>query len=745
MYTFEKKFTATLKISFFITLFSPIPLYANDANDNTDSIDEESDTIIVTAPKTSLPAGVVNREANVGILGDLDYMDNPYSVTSYANDAIEKQQVRSVAGFINKYDASINTLGSDSYAIDSMTVRGIFVSPIGTSINGLPGMAGYHKIPSNGIDSIQVTKGPSAMLKGASITSSVGGDINLTTKRADHEPLNEFGLSYLSRERFGFNTDIGRRFGSNNEWGIRFNSDYRDGDGIRKKQEETVALNALALDYNGERFRASIDAMLNNANQTANRGVLMSDAAQAVTSIDGKLPSAPNGKINFDQRWIKQKVRDRMVMGRIETDLTDLTTAYGSIGYSTNLLTTPNMGNWFVTKSMDPNAEIGSFKPGSISDFKTKRKTVSSELGTTGLYYLGNTTHKWAIAGTLSQYRENVGTSLYRAPASCQNSTIYFVQDCEFDISGSSPLAVIKNKINSRFASVAIADTITFWDDKIQTTLGVRRQEIKNKTNANGNLTEKRQTALTPSVGFVFKPAVGLSIYGNYIEALTQGDIAPTTAKNTGELMSPYKSKQKEFGIKKEFGAYLASVAVFEIEKASGLLDYDSLIYSSVGKRQNRGVEFNLFGEPVEGLRLTSSTSWIKSKRIDYDKTSFSNADVFPAPKFSSKLNVEWDIPQTNKLTLLGSVIHTGKATIDGQDFYTGEIVPTKVPSWTRVDLGLAISSKKILGKETKLSFMVENVFNKRYWSVGDYNDSNVVILDHAEPRTFLLTLTTKF
>lgn len=740
-----KRLTAILKISSFITLSSPIPLYANDTSDKTDNTNEEAETIIVTAAKKTLPAGVINREASVGILGELDYMDNPYNVTSYTNDAIQKQHARSVGGFINKYDASINALGSDSYAIDLMTVRGIFVSPIGTSVNGLPGMAGYHKIPTNGIESIEVTKGPAAMLKGSSITGSSGGDINLITKRAGYEPLNEFGVSYLSQKRFGFNTDLGRRFGANQEWGIRFNSDNRDGDGIRDKQDETVSQNSLALDYSGERFRASIDAMLNNSNQTANRGVLMSDASQAATSINGKIISPPDGETNFDQSWVKQKVRDRMIMGRVEADLTDSIMTYGTIGFAKNILNARNMGNWFVTKALDSNAEVGSFKPGSISDFKTRRKTVSSEIGTTGLHYIGDTAHKWSIAGTLSQYRENVGTSLYSAPDSCKKSTIYSVQDCEFDIDSSSPIAVVKNKINSRFASIAIADTITFWGDRIQTTLGVRRQEIKNKTNSSGTKTEKRQKETTPSLGIVFKPIPSFSIYGNYIEALTQGEIAPTTAINSGELMNPYKTKQKEVGIKKEFGLWTTSVAVFEIEKASGLLDYDTLVYSSAGKRRNRGIEFNLSGEPVEGLRLNSSTSWIRSKRVDYDSTSFSNSSVFPAPKFSSKLNVEWDVPRTDKITLLGTVIHTGKASIDGQDFYTGNLVPTEVPAWTRVDLGLSYASKKLLGKETRVSLMVENVFDKRYWSVSDYNDSNVVVLDHAEPRTFILSLTTRF
>lgn len=743
-FTAPKRLHLLIKQASVIAMWLPTTLYAQEPESKTTTPEAEIESVVVMAPAKSLPAGIINRKANVGLLGNLDYMDNPYNVTSYGNSAIQKQQARSVGGFINKYDASINVLGSDTYAVDLITVRGIFVSPMGTSVNGLAGMAGYHKIPSNGIEAIQVTKGPSAMLKGASLSNSVGGDVNLTTKRAGNEPLNELGLSFLARNRLGGSVDVGRRFGSEKEWGVRFNSEYREGDGIRQKQEEKTTLNALALDYRSERIRASIDAMVNNSNASANRGVLMSDSSQAVASINGQLPSPPKGKANFDQSWIKQKSRDRMIMGRLEADLTDQLMAYGTVGYATNFLAAPNIGNWFLTQKMDPNASFGSFRPAALSNFQTKRKTVSSEVGLNGSFSIGQTQHQWALAGTLSQYKENVGTSLYILPTSCHGSTIYDVTSCEFDIGGSKPLFVIDNKIRGRLASVAIADTITFWDGKLQTTLGVRQQQIKNKSNSNGKQTNREQTATTPSIGVVFKPVNDLSIYGNYVEALAPGDAAPISAANAGEVMSPYKTKQKELGIKKDFGSWLASAAVFEIERASGLLDHETLVYSSDGKRRNRGVELSLAGEPISGLRLSSSTAWIQSKRINYDKKAFGGQDIFPAPKFSSKLNLEWDVPKTNQITLLASVIHTGKAIIDGHDFYTGATVPTKVPAWTRVDLGVAGKFNNLLGKETTLQLTVENAFNKRYWSVGDFNDTNVAVLDHATPRSLLLTLKTK-
>ena len=41
----------------------------------------------------------------------------------------------------------------------------------------------------------------------------------------------------------------------------------------------------------------------------------------------------------------------------------------------------------------------------------------------------------------------------------------------------------------------------------------------------------------------VYKPVQGLSLYANYIEGLSQGQTAPGTAVNVGQMLPPYVFK----------------------------------------------------------------------------------------------------------------------------------------------------------------------------------------------------------
>lgn len=45
-------------------------------------------------------------------------------------------------------------------------------------------------------------------------TGSIGGTVDLTTKRATDEPLTRLTTTYMSDSQFGGHLDVGRRFGS---------------------------------------------------------------------------------------------------------------------------------------------------------------------------------------------------------------------------------------------------------------------------------------------------------------------------------------------------------------------------------------------------------------------------------------------------------------------------------------------------------------------------------------------------
>jgi iron complex outermembrane receptor protein len=74
----------------------------------------------------------------------------------------------------------------------------------------------------------------------------------------------------------------------------------------------------------------------------------------------------------------------------------------------------------------------------------------------------------------------------------------------------------------------------------------------------------------TPLYGVVIKPWDHVSFYYNYIEGLSKGDIAPSTASNAGEIFAPYVSRQHELGVKADYGTFTSTLSLFQITKPSG-------------------------------------------------------------------------------------------------------------------------------------------------------------------------------
>src|SRR5262249_40014840 len=125
-----------------------------------------------------------------------------------------------------------------------------------------------------------------------------------------------------------------------------------------------------------------------------------------------------------------------------------------------------------------------------------------------------------------------------------------------------------------RLSSLALADTLSWLDERVQLTLGVRAQSVRNVNyGANGAVTppvyDKRK--LTPAAALAFRLQPGVTLYGIYIEGLAQGPVAPVGTANAGEIFAPYVARQHELGAKFDFRDWGATVALFQIKQPSAL------------------------------------------------------------------------------------------------------------------------------------------------------------------------------
>ena len=72
--------------------------------------------ITVTGQAETYAGGQVTRSGRIGLLGNKDIFDTPFSISSYTAELIENQQARTVADVIrNDASAFLNSAGQGYY------------------------------------------------------------------------------------------------------------------------------------------------------------------------------------------------------------------------------------------------------------------------------------------------------------------------------------------------------------------------------------------------------------------------------------------------------------------------------------------------------------------------------------------------------------------------------------------------------------------------------------------------------
>lgn len=668
-------------------------------------------TVTVTAGSLDglMPAyagGQVARGGSLGMLGSADVMDQPFSTMNYTAELMEDQQARTLADVVIN-DASVRTLTSSNGFGEDFQIRGFTVGNGDVGLNGLYGLASASRMPTAIMERVEVLKGPGTLMYGIPPNGSIGGTINIVTKRAGDEPLTRITPTYQSKSQFGTLVDVGRRFGENNEWGIRVNGLYRNGDTAIDDGRQRTGMGAMALDYRGSRLRWSLDAYDQRENTDNFRPQI--GFQNSITS----LPSAPSGHRNF-YPGTELKLADTAAMTRAEYDLTDKIMVYGAFGYRYG-----TAEQTFPSGAADGRGNFTALN----AFYDSYSRTKTGEIGVRARFDTFGVGHILTVGAT--RLDQEAGNAYVTASSTVPSNIYRPVELPDVTAHRGAP----QKASDSELSSIAITDTLSFANDRLLITGGVRRQKVglDNYSTATGVRTSSySEDAYSPLAGIVFKPVENVSVYGNFTSGLTRGGIAPATAANAGEVFAPYKSKQYEAGVKVDWGKVTTSAAVFQIDRPNAITDPATNIYSFSGEQRNRGFELAAYGEVQRGLRLMASATFYdaKLKRTAGGVNDGNDANGVPDNTFN--LGVDWDMPWVPGLSLNARAIHTGSTAYNASN-------TVKVPSWTRYDIGARYRTE-IAGKSVVFRANVENLFNKNYWlASGSY-------VTVAAPRTVLLS-----
>lgn len=689
--------------------------------------------------KKSYAGGQVATGGRVGILGNKDNLDTPFATTAYTQAYIKNSMANSV-GDVLKQDPSVRVARGFGNFQESYVVRGFVTNSDDTMMNGLYGILPRQYIASELFERVQIVRGAGTFLHGiAPGGTNKGGTIALLPKRAGNTPKKELGLGFGAGGRGNIFADIGQRFGENKQFGVRVNATKQSGNTAIDNEKASLSLVAAGVDYRQDGVRLSADLGYQNHQLNSTR----TNVALATSAV----PNAPAAKTNWAQPWTYSNEQDVFGTLRGEYDINDMLTVYGAYGFRHGKEAN-SLGNLTVS---NVNGD------GTTYRFDNSRKdTVNTgELGVKGLLQLGGVYHDWTASinafgldkknAYKFDWQNQQNTNLYRPVLTVKadwSATAYAGGDL------ANPITTGKTTLTS----LALADTVSLFDDKVQATIGIRKQYIHDEDFAYGigvKQSDYKKSKITPALALVYRPSALWSVYANYAQNLQKGQTVPLTYvsgtqnlpySNAGQALSPYVTEQIELGAKYDLGNIGGSVAVFSTDKPR----YAKVgtAFARHGKNTHTGLELNTYGEPMIGVRVLGGVTLLSTKQRQTDDPAIEGKEVIGAAKVLANIGVEYDLPQIQGFTLTGGVHHTGKR-------YADDANKLAVSGYTTINVGARYQTQ-IAGTPITVRGSIDNLTGKNYWaSVGGYESTNgnnaFGYLTVGEPRTFKLSATALF
>lgn len=661
--------------------------------------------------------GQVASGGRVGFLGDKDFMQTPFSTISYTSQFVENRQAQDIGQVIAATDASVFSNGVSGAWSDNYSIRGFAAATQDATFDGLAGMAPYYRTSPEMFERIEVLKGPSALLNGMPPGGSVGGTINLAPKRAGSAPLTRVSATYMSDAQLGGHVDIGRRFGPGQQFGLRFNGVYRGGDGPVTDQKKKTRLAALGLDWRGSRARLSLDLYGSHDHvDGVTRGISLAPGLA--------VPRPPRADTLLNPSWSFVTNKDRAAIARGEFDISPNWMAYAALGRSH---TDYRYNGAMSAQVTDAQGNFRHF----MGQLHFKVAKTSADIGLRGKFQTGGLAHQLTLNATHYHHDQN-DYGRRNVPGAEWDTNIYNPR-----WSPSAPPFVAPHifKTALRLQSIGLADTLSLADGRAQITLGLRRQQVVSDSfnpASGARISRYDQSATSPAVAALFRASDRLSVYANYIEGLSQGATAPNSAANAGEIFPPYKSKQKEIGLKFDAGRFAHTLSLYEIARPGSYTDPATNVFSFGGQQRNRGVEWNFFGAPMSGLRLMGGMAYVQPRMTRTAGGLNQGKQATGVPRLQAKLGAEWDVPALPGLTLTANASAVSRQYISADN-------RLYAPGRAIFDVG-ARYAMQVGGRPVTLRASVHNVANKAYWGMPLLSS-----LALGAPRTFLLSASVDF
>lgn len=570
----------------------------------------------------------------------LKNLENPQVYNSVPQEILKQQVIsnfddamRNIPGISRTWESTGRAGDGGSY----FALRGFDAQP--NLINGLPGLTSGNMDLAN-VEEIQVIKGPSATLFGASFYG-YGGIINTITKKPYYttgaEVSYNVGSFGLHRVTADFNTPLSKT----EKIALRLNAAYHTENSFQNAgfKESFFISPALVYEVN-DKLKFDVMAEILQENRAVAPVFFQSDRAAPLpfTTVrelnlnvkesftDDDL-SIKNPRTNiqaqmnykFSDQWNSQTV---VSAGRVKSD-----------GYYTYIFDDSTPDNFFpqdITRENNTTNTID-IQQNFNGDFKIAG--LRNRL-LVGLDYF---TRKVINKGT------NYATTRYVTP---QGNSVDFTPD------GAEPFVAIPHltkshvdgllthdpandtKISNSSYSAYVSDVVNITD-QFSAMLSLRGDYFVSPGNKDDEEDNFDQFAMSQKLGLVYQPVIDkVSVFANYMNAFVNkepGSVYDLDGNLTGEVQSfkPEHANQFEFGVKTNLlsDKLSATVSYYDIKVTDRVYTDPANPNNSIqgGKAKSKGFEIDVNANLVSGLTLLAGFSHNSTKVLAGSSSDFYN------------------------------------------------------------------------------------------------------------------------
>lgn len=670
----------------------------------------------------------VRATSNVGILGEQDAMKSPISTTTISEKAVGTF-LSSTEGLSKTLSLVPSVVKTYDAAVDCVSIRGFADDGRGFVINGIPGMQAMTRQSSNYIESVDVIEGPATGINGSGMANRSGGTISINSKKAlMDEDTRKVGIKYHSKGAHEEYVDFGTRLGEDKSYGVRINASNTNGE--RSIENWNLKQKNIYINLDQETTNSKTNFMFGYTDTDSEGrpyGLTVSSKF-----VGNALPSAPDGKINTNPTWRRDKNTNLVMTLNHEQKINDHLKAFLNAGHFKQ--------DWYYYTGFSKTLlnEAGDFSATS-DNYSLLEKRDYAQIGLKGDFTTGDFKHEW-VAGVDRMWHYYGGAKDYKDTSHWKpsNGVNPYEQKWEGNIyhpnTGSFapprfPQSDAYYGTHARISGWSVMDSITTGNEKLNILVGLNGKSIKNDSyNTDGSHKVKAVDYydVSPSYGinYTFDPRV--AVYANHTEELAEGKLVGSDYANKGTTLDPYKTKQNEIGVKFKTGDFFHKVSYFDIKKANPVevkkTGYDKPFLLVVGEARHKGFEYTATGTLAEKWNLIGGFMHLNAKQKTADAAT-NGKRPNGVPEWSANLGVEYKANDDFSVLMRGNYV--GSSYVRDEKY--------GVPSYFTLDAGVNYKTS-LNSTPVTLRAMCYNVTNKKYWAPSGNT------LHSGGPRTFMLS-----